>query len=112
MEAKHTPGPWEVGTLSSKPAGGELVGIIRRSPVWEVAQVAPPMHTQKVIAYATSAADAVLLAAAPDLLAACEDVLNRLDLESAVDAMDNRDCDHPRAAIRDLLRAAIAKATA
>jgi hypothetical protein len=52
-------------------------------------------------------ANAKLISAAPDLLDACQAVLLRLDLEES----ERPGTQYPNAAMRDTLRAAIAKAT-
>jgi hypothetical protein len=64
--SKHTPGPWEVGSQNGTIDGEGLVGVL-----------APPKtnshgrpYRQYVAQYVTPE-DANLIAAAPDLLAAC-----------------------------------------
>ncbi len=61
-DAKHTPGPWE-----TKDRAGHLDVYIGHLPVAFVAAIP------------SSAANAHLMAAAPDLLAACEGIMEELE---------------------------------
>jgi hypothetical protein len=87
----HTPGPWTVNECSH---GG---GLLRRGD-----QVGPGTHPQSSL-QVTPMADAVLISAAPDLLAALREI--------AVDILPEFLRDHPGSyrAVQSL-HAAIAKA--
>ena len=81
MEAKHTPGPWEYNTDSRWPncliAPKAIPGPLSLSRVCE--------------AHYLSAADAKLIAAAPDLLEALQDCNEQLEiyLQGTDDGMDD-----------------------
>lgn len=81
----HTPGPWEVRLSSG--SDGRFISIIGET--WPLAHV----YTNEIV---ECEANARLIAAAPDLLAACKEA----------DALLN-----DTTAVRKILRAAIAKAT-
>lgn len=111
-EAKHTPGPWQVrGEIKS--------GAASRAPIDEWCGSVYPQRKDynyrgevcflqssnciKGVTSAEAAANAHLIAAAPDLLAACEEVLA---------LMDDHNVNAPNkwSAAVDQMRAAIAKA--
>jgi len=104
-DTKHTPGPWSV--IAPKRAGGELgsmadVGILGANGaiIAEAWLECPlPAHEKYI---APSEANARLIAAAPDLLDALEEIA-----APACMAMNSADRVE---AFRDLARAAIAKA--
>jgi hypothetical protein len=87
METKHTPGPWQPGTENEGffIANGEL----------------RPDIAKRI----TSAADASLIAAAPDLLAAAQSLLAMPDFDGT------QATSQIRRSAKHLARAAIAKAT-
>jgi len=90
-ESKHTPGPWIVTPI----APGDNVGYafrISREHAWSVASVANGAHGYAAID------NACLIAAAPDLKAACE----------AISMADNYD---EIEAAKELALAALAKAS-
>jgi hypothetical protein len=60
MSTTHTPGPWKAEQFAD------------RINVWPISRKKPD---GSAVAYDMTAADARLIAAAPDLLAACQDVL-------------------------------------
>jgi len=84
MNTEHTPGPWTV----SKPSGNYID--------------TPAGHSVAALTYSATLADAHLIAAAPDLLAALQEVL--CDLDTLREPYRNE-------AICERVRAAIAKAT-
>lgn len=66
----HTPGPWSLTPLpDSGDAPGECVELYAR-PIYAPPQ--PPLLYSSTVAVAVCDDDARLIAAAPDLLAACE----------------------------------------
>lgn len=89
MNAKHTPGPWRIGT--PPPNGQQTIGTDQGLMV-AVATTGAGVQTK---------ANAHLIAAAPDLLEALQALM---DDNSALDGMYWADC-------CDKARAAIAKAT-
>lgn len=91
MEAKHTQGPWS----RSNPHGLTIDGPPDRTGwVLTVAHVAARKDEKQALA------DACLIAAAPELLAACQAVLDEFP------AMDGRRIE----SVKAICRAAIAKA--
>jgi hypothetical protein len=83
MEAKHTQGPWS----RSNPRGLTINGPPDRTGwVLTVAHVADRPDEKQALA------DACLIAAAPDLLAALEDIV-QVALEDIVQASDANDGD-------------------
>jgi hypothetical protein len=84
MNTEHTPGPWTV----SKPSGNYID--------------TPAGHSVAALTYSATLADAHLIAAAPDLLAALQEVL--CDLDTLREPYRNE-------AICERVRAAIDKAT-
>ena len=87
IEVKHTPGPWEVECVMCDEVNGEAYEVHADGGAISIA--APP-----------SEADAYLIAAAPDLLAACQ----------AAEAWFGRDRDQEDAATLNIVRVAIAEA--
>lgn len=115
----HTPGPWKsveyVKTDSRETAiGVETEGDGRpRSEIRSLAYMAGDYYTRpgqpnREQAIAENRANARLIAAAPELLELCQTVLARLDLEAKE---LGEGAIFPCAAMRDDIRAAIAKAT-
>ena len=103
---KHTPGPWEVyggaQVIVRKPnrAGAMVPGnicTVGLSP--RQTSFGPRQDYQEALA--ERAANARLIAAAPDLLAACRDVLEFLDNGSPV---------HPGCLLEQQIREAVARA--
>ena len=92
-EVKHTPGPWEVECVMCDEVNGEAYEVHADGGAISIA--APP-----------SEADAYLIAAAPDLLAAAVSTLARIDqLQAQLGKEGFTD------AMADTLRSAVAKAT-
>lgn len=97
MNSKHTPGPWVVGaqldhlnrlTIRCQPRDGHLVALV------ELPSGGP----------AEMRATAALIAAAPDLLAACEAALTEFESwEPDADPMD------PAEVVKETLRAALTR---
>ncbi|ANF84765.1 hypothetical protein A7J50_1331 [Pseudomonas antarctica] len=103
METKHTPGPWRIGTPG--PNGCYTVGTKRGLMTAMVAHsINEPDQAEQ------ANADAKLIAAAPDLLAAAIKVLNGLN-ERIDSATENRTATPIFDGIADL-HDAINKATA
>ena len=101
-ETKHTPGPWEwhMQQFDSDDGRIEWRPMITGADQSDVAEVPWQGDTGKP--------DAALIAAAPDLLAACEAMLDRFGGTASAHAPTlGRDRD---AAARSAARAAIAKA--
>lgn len=97
MREAHTPGPWEYLIDS-----GSIVARIDDGRNWILASI------QFAPTGSTFAANAHLISAAPDLLAACVDALEICqDLERANDS----DYSRPGKEIIGQLRAAVAKAS-
>lgn len=104
---QHTPGPWTAqqdlrsyrnqGVITDGPFAWGIY-----SPSYRIAKVEEDFGPRTID---VTAADAFLLAAAPDLLAACEAALERL-LDPYLGEDDERQSDEI-----DMLAAAIAKAT-
>ena len=98
MDTKHTPGPWYAGLYDTSPnflRVGKHMAVGREGDDMLIAVCGTP-------GFATSEADARLIAAAPDLLAACKAMLELTET-------DHGDSEETDAAF-DLARAAIAKA--
>lgn len=96
---QHTPGPWGALSLGlDAPAGSN-----ETYEVW--AGDITPDQMIAVLAGENQEANALLIAAAPDLLTACEAMHARLFREQGGDP------NSPWRAAVDMLRAAIAKAT-
>ena len=98
--SKHTQGPWEIVGSTHVWSPSAKANIASASALRTIRYVgyAPP----EIGDLAEVAANARLIAAAPDLLAACESALKPIDYNCGnVEQM----------ALRNLLRAAIAKAT-
>jgi len=91
-EVRHTPGPWKAVLVEGHRLGGRN-GAAR----YDVLAMNPP----DFVADRLTEANARLIAAAPDLLAACRAVLECLGRTLAPDYLPEP---------RELLRAAIAKA--
>lgn len=77
MTTKHTPGPWHVG----RGADGHPIVYVD-CPASEgsgpgIAHVCPIPHMRST--QGTKEANAHLIAAAPDLLAACDEALNHIE---------------------------------
>jgi hypothetical protein len=84
-DTKHTPGPWGIDAdRGFTPSGYErepqIVTYASGTGSDEIAKVDPARHT---IARAESLANARLLAAAPELLAACEEFVRKVDCGEA-----------------------------
>ena len=66
MEAKHTPGPWVVGTGKTKELDFEVLGVgLDTNPVWTPVAIIAPADTANEV----DEANAHLISAAPDLVA-------------------------------------------
>ena len=116
MNAKHTPGPWELLRggieVQSETNNHEIHALVRGIPV-PIAEVHRNMHVEHddpvgeyVMSKAEGLANAALLTAAPDLLAALEIAEGRLmciDAQKLDTVARNDD-------VIDRIRAAIAKA--
>ena len=93
MGTKHTPGPWTV----------ERDSTVDGYTVWRASSMGDLFIAQVKRQKGEEASNARLIAAAPDLLAACAKALDYLGrIEEASEGAE----------LRDLLRAAIAKAEA
>jgi len=110
-EAKHTPGPWIVCTMddSDNALSIEQDRLARGDE--EPSIVAEVDLCGDGIDRTTGEANARLIAAAPDLLAACEESLRVLTLESVTDRLYTQPGMEQGYEAIDILRAAIAKAT-
>ena len=103
MKTKHTPGPWErkehTGDIGKDLAGWwRIVAPARIQETQELFQRTPELATDLVaVLPAASEANAQLIAAAPDMLEALQNI-------------ENDDNHMPRSAW-DLIQTAIAKAT-
>lgn len=95
-ETKHTPGPWEWDEPSNW--YGTAARVMVREPYGKIAQVQLSGWKPRSMAIA----NARLIAAAPDLLAACEAALEACELEMQFILDNNK--------LRETLQAAIAKA--
>ena len=101
MSAAHTPGPWYADKLQDRGA----FNIFPAGATLALLQVAGPAH-YGAHPYALAAeANARLIAAAPELLAAAQKA------ESLIPHLDDMDSSHTTASVVAALRAAIAKAT-
>jgi hypothetical protein len=101
-ESKHTPGPWNIGTGESWDGAEELIIFDGDAPragyrVNAICKVSP-----MVSATDKDLSNAILIAAAPDLLEALQGIL----------AVVNVRIDDPRCATFDAARAAVSKAIA
>lgn len=99
---QHTPGPWDL--RFNEPGNDVQRGIAGYSISTPAVGVAYSIHNEH---------DASLIAAAPDLLAACEvawELLSRIYTDTALDG--HPDLPREILAVRDRQRAAIAKARA
>lgn len=76
MSAKHTPGPW-------KAKGANPDGILPNEGRWDV--VAPSFGSVAIIAGPCAGHDARLIAAAPDLLEALQELLSWSDYDEAAE---------------------------
>jgi hypothetical protein len=98
-EIKHTPGPWITDTSHSHEWEGITIWNEPSDPdgIWTtvIAHVVPDQHEEHE-------ANAKLIAAAPDLLAACKKMLNLLESEPAT---------YIYRAHKEMVKSAIAKAT-
>ena len=99
-QPKHTPGPWE-GSYTFRPGSVGPIAVIGPDPECREIATLPRKGNQE-----RQEADARLIAAAPDMLAA----LN-LILFAATDDADTNDGRVDRAAVAALARSAIRKAT-
>ena len=97
-ETKHTPGPWYSDTSGEYYAGH----VVRHNGVL-ICRMATPINARA----GKVAANARLLAAAPELLAALEAILDGRDLTEPPKAMTQA---HRHWVLLDKARAAIAKA--
>ncbi len=85
-EAKHTPGPWEAIPPKAKgkhwrigargKLGGKADGMAGATVLWDVASIGNGSPGDTL---ATEEANARLIAAAPNLLAACEAAMAHMD---------------------------------
>ena len=98
-QPKHTPGPWE-GSYTFTKRGSGPIAVIGQDPECREIATVPRKGNQ-----ARQEADAALIAAAPDMLAA----LN-LILFAVTDDADTNDGRVDRAAITSLARSAVRKA--
>jgi len=91
MTAKHTPGPWELLRggieVQSETNNHEIHALVRGIPV-PIAEVHRNMHVEHddpvgeyVMSKAEGLANAALLTAAPDLLAALEAMIAKIDAD-------------------------------
>lgn len=101
----HTPGPWD---LSWDESNGFTIrmGTARRSPVsCDIAHIvegyAECLYPEDGEQFIEAEANAKLMAASPDLLAACEEVLNRHNYQGT---------GAPWPSLLDTVQAAVAKA--
>ncbi len=93
---KHTPGPWTCGLMDEKHRGSNMAWV--SGPCGCIAHVYPDREPDNALASAR------LITAAPDLLAACKEVLRLLVLEA------DEVTELEETGVRTLLDAAIAKA--
>jgi hypothetical protein len=104
MEAKHTPGPWNTDEQVIFASSGEAV-----ASTWKFGQ----FDVGGRGSHAEADANARLIAAAPELLAALKSALSWITVlteTSPGNAEDMRDMEHKRDYLGAELRAAIAKA--
>ena len=103
-QAKHTPGPWSVTT--SRSTGSGQPWITRDYDTGGV--LSTVFDGENPQTFPLSQANARLIATAPDLLAACEAVLNAI--EAFPHAASKTPLGKPQGGIAKALRAAIASA--
>lgn len=106
-KATHTPGPWRAGETPASTTD-RSIGIFTAQPGDEPMEICTVWNDEDhEVSDEQAEADARLIAAAPDLLAACELIALRLEVEQR-----ERGDGSPflGAAILPQLRAAIAKA--
>lgn len=101
MSAQHTPGPWTLGI-----GGADRVFATAPNARKRLVAIAAHQHGDEDYHYAECGANAVLIAAAPDLLEAAQAALRWFDSQPAMQ-LDWRD----RVEVSKTLRAAIARAT-
>lgn len=117
MKNTHTPGPWLVTARHSKEFGVPYISIEHAAPervcviALDVAPVVLILADGQRIHNAEGQANAKLMAAAPELLAALEKICER-SLLIVEDAEHGTQPTYDRAECAKLARAAIAKATA
>lgn len=91
MNAKHTPGPWELLRggieVQSETNNHEIHALVRGIPV-PIAEVHRNMHVEHddpvgeyVMSKSEGLANARLISAAPDLLAALESMVKKIDTD-------------------------------
>lgn len=104
--SKHTPGPWEVGEWHEfRGSGRQYCRISQAGEMYEHAEVWSAATNQE------GKANARLIAAAPDLFAACEDVIGTsIRLGVNEDRTGGEVYDHLVANVFPSLISAIAKA--
>lgn len=103
MAAKHTPGPWTFEHVSQ-----DVVDIKSDGPKWKaVATIKANKLGAGEVGADELSSNARLIAAAPDLLAACEKAADAFD---ALAEVNNLPSGWKRSVV-DPIRAAIAKAT-
>lgn len=95
IEAKHTPGPWRAA-----PQPGQTVGVHTYTHC--------VMHGDDSLADTLTEPDARLMAAAPDLLVACREGLERLYRMTCPKNVAERD---EVIRVREVMRLAIERAT-
>lgn len=98
-EPKHTPGPW---AFHSWTASGKQFGIETADHRHGIASIRPNDTASSLLSMEQHEANARLIAAAPDLLAACQAVMEFLSNGTPV---------HPGALVQAEVFNAIAKAT-
>lgn len=109
MTTKHTPGPWTCDT-SGQPIIINPVGDTDPSIIAVLYDRAcSPAHTNPIAQFdeETAAANARLIAAAPDLLAVAVEALRCMEAMQRTDAMPGDTCP---ADLYDMARTAMAKA--
>lgn len=92
MKTKHTPGPWELMPETSfrSPSGAKTI------PLVPIANCSDAFSNEVALVWKSTAfanrdaANAQLIAAAPDLLAACETILHDPDLKSTFETATHR----------------------